>query len=125
MSSSAAMAAAQSRPNDFHSAAFAETASSSPCYENRTSRSPEAGGTIHRSLQNYLRAEYSDYGDTGFQPSTVIFPIEGCWQVTGTVGDASVTFVTRVVKLAGLKVNANTPPSRVAPGHGSPPREQR
>src|ERR1700674_4136842 len=56
-----------------------------------------------------LRADFSDYGDTGFQASTVIFPTEGCWQVTGTVGDARVTFVTRVVELAGLKGNANTP----------------
>jgi hypothetical protein len=72
-----------------------------------------------------LRADFSDYGDTGFQASNVIFPTEGCWQVTGIVGDASVTFVTRVVKLAGLKVNANTPPSRVAPRPGSPPRGQR
>ena len=55
-----------------------------------------------------LRAEFSDYIDTGFQPSNVIFPTEGCWQVTGIVGDSRVTFVTRVVKLAGLKVNANT-----------------
>jgi len=49
-----------------------------------------------------VRAHFSDYGDTGFQPSEIIFPTEGCWQVTGTVGDVSVTFVTRVVKLAGL-----------------------
>ncbi len=40
----------------------------------------------------------SGYGDNGFQPSEVIFPTEGCWQVTGTVADTSVTFVTRVVK---------------------------
>jgi len=54
-----------------------------------------------------LRAEIPDgYSDTGFQPSGVIFPTEGCWQVTGTVGSVSVTFVTRVVKLPGLKVNA-------------------
>ncbi|MGA2346069.1 MAG: hypothetical protein ABSF93_08695 [Candidatus Sulfotelmatobacter sp.] len=29
-----------------------------------------------------------------------------CWQVTGKVADASVTFVTRVVKLPGLRPNA-------------------
>jgi hypothetical protein len=46
-----------------------------------------------------LRARIpSGYSDTGFQPSQVIFPTEGCWQVIGTVADASVTFVTRVVK---------------------------
>ena len=55
-----------------------------------------------------LRAEIPDgYSDTGFQPSGVIFPTEGCWQVTGKVADASVTFVTRVIKLPGLKPNAH------------------
>jgi len=38
------------------------------------------------------------YGDTGFQASGVIFPTEGCWQVTGKVGDTSLTFVTLVVR---------------------------
>ena len=58
-----------------------------------------------------LRSELSDYGDTGFQPSQVIFPTEGCWQVTGTVGDSTVTFITRVVKLPGLKANVHPPKS--------------
>jgi hypothetical protein len=48
-----------------------------------------------------LRASLSDYGLTGFQPSTLIFPTEGCWQVTGTVkGRASLTFVTEVTARA-------------------------
>jgi hypothetical protein len=34
-----------------------------------------------------------------FQPSTLIFSSEGCWEVTSRVGDASLTFVTRVVKI--------------------------
>jgi hypothetical protein len=54
-----------------------------------------------------LRSQFTDYGDTGFQPSEVIFPTEGCWQVTGKVADTSVTFVTRVVKLPGLKPNTH------------------
>ena len=54
-----------------------------------------------------LHSQFTDYGDTGFQPSEVIFPTEGCWQVTGKVGDASVTFVTRVVKVPGLKPNTH------------------
>jgi hypothetical protein len=41
----------------------------------------------------------SGYGDRGFQSSYVIFPTPGCWQVTGRVGKASVTFVTRVVRI--------------------------
>jgi len=47
-----------------------------------------------------LRAEVpSGYGDRGFQATYVIFPTPGCWEVTGRVGDASVTFVTKVVKI--------------------------
>jgi hypothetical protein len=37
------------------------------------------------------------YGDTGFQATGLIFPTTGCWEVTGQVGDATLTFVTRVV----------------------------
>ena len=47
-----------------------------------------------------LRAEVpSGYGDLGFQATYVIFSTPGCWEVTGRVGDASVTFVTKVVKI--------------------------
>ena len=47
-----------------------------------------------------VRAEVpSGYGDRGFQATYVIFPTPGCWEVTGRVGEASVTFVTRVVKI--------------------------
>jgi hypothetical protein len=47
-----------------------------------------------------LRANIPDgYGDTGFQATALIFPSEGCWKVTGEVGDSSLTFVTRVVRL--------------------------
>lgn len=37
------------------------------------------------------------YGQTGFQASALIFPTEGCWEVTGRLEDATLTFVTRVV----------------------------
>jgi hypothetical protein len=47
-----------------------------------------------------LRAEVPDgYGDRGFQATYLIFPTPGCWEVTGRVGDSSVTFVTKVVKI--------------------------
>ena len=47
-----------------------------------------------------LRARIPEgYGDIGFQSTALIFPTEGCWEVTGKVGEASLTFVTRVVKL--------------------------
>ena len=47
-----------------------------------------------------LRGEVpTGYGDRGFQATYVIFPTPGCLEVTGRVGEASVTFVTRVVKI--------------------------
>jgi hypothetical protein len=39
----------------------------------------------------------SGYGMTGFNPSGLIWPSPGCWQVTGTVAGKSLTFVARVV----------------------------
>jgi hypothetical protein len=38
------------------------------------------------------------YGLTGFQASAVTFPTDGCWQLTGAAGQASLTFVTFVIK---------------------------
>jgi len=43
------------------------------------------------------------YGQTGFQATYLIFPTEGCWRVTGQAGDASLTFVTWVVKSGNSK----------------------
>jgi hypothetical protein len=39
-----------------------------------------------------------DYGLTGFNASGVMFPTEGCWQITGRVGRIALTFVTFVIK---------------------------
>ncbi|MDX1516167.1 MAG: hypothetical protein R3288_04975 [Woeseiaceae bacterium] len=36
------------------------------------------------------------YGDSGFQASGIIFPTEGCWEITGAVGDVTLTFVQYV-----------------------------
>lgn len=33
---------------------------------------------------------------TGFQASGLLFPTEGCWEVTGTAGSSKLTFVTKV-----------------------------
>jgi hypothetical protein len=47
-----------------------------------------------------LRAEVSHgYDDFGFQATYLIFPAPGCWEVTGSVADTRLTFVTRVVKI--------------------------
>ncbi|HEY7196018.1 MAG TPA: hypothetical protein VH306_02400 [Gaiellaceae bacterium] len=46
-----------------------------------------------------LRADIPDgYGPTGFQASGLYFAKEGCWRVTARVGDATLTFVTVVLK---------------------------
>jgi hypothetical protein len=46
-----------------------------------------------------LRAEIPEgYGDSGFQATGIVFPTEGCGEVTGEVGEAQVTFVTRVLR---------------------------
>jgi hypothetical protein len=41
----------------------------------------------------------SGYGDIGFQASALVFPTPGCWEVIGSVGQETLTFVTRVVKI--------------------------
>jgi hypothetical protein len=45
-----------------------------------------------------LAGRASGYGLTGFNSSGVIFPTEGCWQVTVRVGRVALTFVTFVIK---------------------------
>ena len=54
------------------------------------------------------------YSDAGFQASGIIFPTEGCWEVTGKAGNASLTFVTLVVKVAAPP----TPTATVVAGNG-------
>jgi hypothetical protein len=47
-----------------------------------------------------LTAEIPDgYGPTGFQATGLVFSSEGCWQITGRAGDASLTFVVMVVRV--------------------------
>jgi hypothetical protein len=41
----------------------------------------------------------SFYGDSGFQPSSLVFPTVGCWRVTGSAGGAHLSFVVKVTKL--------------------------
>lgn len=36
------------------------------------------------------------YGDTGFQPTTINFNSPGCWEIIGTVGSKSLTFVVNL-----------------------------
>ena len=46
-----------------------------------------------------LRAESSHIDTDVFQASYLIFTTPGCWEVTARAGDASLTFVTKVVKI--------------------------
>lgn len=51
-----------------------------------------------------LQAEIPEgYGETGLQASALVFPTEGCWQVTARAGEAELTIVTRVVKENGSR----------------------
>ena len=46
-----------------------------------------------------LKAEMSPRArGAGFQPSLLVFPTSGCWEVTAKAGGSTLTFVTAVVK---------------------------
>jgi hypothetical protein len=45
------------------------------------------------------RAYISDgYRNVGFQPIYLVFPTPGCWEITGSVGGSTLTFVAHVEK---------------------------
>ena len=46
-----------------------------------------------------LLAESGGSGGDVFQATSLIFPTPGCWVVTGHLGDASLSFVTKVEKI--------------------------
>jgi len=65
--------------------------------EGASGRLVVTGRSLHRPGLR-MTAEIPDgYGDTGFQATALVFPEAGCWEVTAKAGDASLTFVTRVV----------------------------
>lgn len=45
------------------------------------------------------RAYIYDRRESGFQPTYLVFPRPGCWEITGSVADASLTFVVLVEKI--------------------------
>src|SRR4051812_10167085 len=60
-----------------------------------------AGHRIDQSAPS-LRFQYSMDTITGAQPSALIVPTPGCWEVTGQVGnrtDSRLTFVVKIVKV--------------------------
>jgi hypothetical protein len=69
-------------------------------------RGPEAVGALKIVGQRLdgqappLGADIPEgYGDTGFQATGLVFPSEGCWQVTARAGEAELTVVTQVVRV--------------------------
>jgi hypothetical protein len=56
-----------------------------------------------------LRATIPDgYGDIGFQSTALLFSTPGCWEVTGHVGNRTLTFVTLVEKIGNGPGNAES-----------------
>ena len=51
-----------------------------------------------------------DVGEDGFFMRTITFPSEGCWEVTRSVGDVSLNFVTLVVREDGEETAQSATP---------------
>ncbi len=69
------------------------------------------GRRLDAPSERSLSADYSPVlGDPGFHAGGITFPSEGCWEVTGKAGDASLTFVTRVVKGRTLETETSEVP---------------
>jgi len=50
--------------------------------------------------ETVLRGAEDGYGETGFHPAGLVFPGEGCWEVTAHVGDEEMQVVMLVVQLS-------------------------
>lgn len=50
-----------------------------------------------RMPEEILRGEEDGYEETGFHPSLLTFPSEGCWEITARVGEESLSFVLLVI----------------------------
>jgi hypothetical protein len=59
----------------------------------------EVGGRRLDGPAAPARAYVYDYGKVGFQPTYLVFPTPGCWEITGGVADARLTFVVLVEKV--------------------------
>lgn len=54
----------------------------------------EAGEVDHLDS---LGESADGYGETGFHPVGLVFPGQGCWEVTARIGETQMTFVTLVI----------------------------
>jgi hypothetical protein len=52
----------------------------------------------------------------GFVHTSAMFPTAGCWELTGRVGEASLTFVTQVVQVGDELPPRRDPGEPIAPG---------
>lgn len=64
-------------------------------------RGPGAHGLLHVSgaeisSGSTIRARTRGYGRSGFNATSIAFPGQGCYRVTGRAGTAELTFVTLV-----------------------------
>jgi hypothetical protein len=64
-------------------------------------RGPGVHGRLHISGRELttgipVRADTGGYGDTGFNASGIVFPVAGCYEITGEADGATLTFVTMV-----------------------------
>ncbi len=50
-----------------------------------------------RMPEEILRGVEDGYQETGFHPSLLTFPSEGCWEITARVGEESLSFVMLVI----------------------------
>jgi hypothetical protein len=59
------------------------------------------GRRIDETVPVALLASFGEtadgYSETGFHPAGLVFPGQGCWEVTARIGEAHMTFVTLVI----------------------------
>jgi hypothetical protein len=70
-------------------------------------RGPGIRGHLHirgheLTLGVSVRADAGGYGDTGFNASGIVFPVEGCYQIRGEADGAVLSFVTMVRPCSAL-----------------------
>ena len=68
-------------------------------WERKVPGSLEVGGKRLDAAAPPARAYMKDYGDSGIQPSYLVFPTPGCWEITGMVGSSKITFIVLVEKI--------------------------
>jgi len=70
-------------------------------------RGPSIRGHLHirgheLTLGVPVRADARGYGDTGFNASAIVFPVEGCYRIRGAADGAVLSFVTMVRSCSAL-----------------------